>query len=189
MAEPSSEVLYRRFRDGDEQALTALIRLYEGELLRYIISIVENPADADELLTESFVNLGMSKAHFDSPAALKSYLFKIGKNLALKRLKQNERRSKTNYPIDELIMSIATDSTPEIDALREERQNQLTSAMEKLKPAHRDALRFVYFENASYQYAADLMGKSPRQVEGIIYRAKAALRKKLDSEGFEYADP
>ena len=188
MAELSSEVLYSRFRDGDEQALAALIRLYEGELLHYITGIVKNPSDADELLTESFVNLGMSQARFDSPAALKSYLFIIGKNLALKRLKQNERRGKANYPIDELIMSIATDSTPETDALREERQGQLMSAMGKLKAVHRDALRFVYFENASYQYAADLMGKTPRQVEGIIYRAKSALRKKLNSEGFEYAD-
>ena len=43
-----------------------------------------------------------------------------------------------------------------------------------------------FFEGLSNAEIADIMRKSKRQIENILYRAKAALRSVLEKEGFEY---
>jgi len=182
--------LYRRYVAGDENALAQLIAMYKAELTHHILNIVKNPLDADELLDECFVRLGLSGAHFKNSVALRSYLFTIGKNLALNRLKHNKRRHETSCPLEELLLHDQEDEgvSPEGHAIRMERKKQLLAAIEELKASHRDAIRYVYFENLSYQGAAEIMDKSPSQIADIIYRAKIVLRKKLERNGFIYAD-
>lgn len=184
----ASHDLYRRFVSGDERSLAILISMYKEELTRSIMGIVKNAQDADELLNECFVKLGLSGARFKNPYMLKTYLFTIGKNLALNRLKQNKRRNEASCPLDEFLVSEDKDLSPEALTILDERKEQLLAAMSGLKKSHRDALCYVYFDNLSYQGAAREMGKSPSQVADIIYRAKASLRKRLESEGFIYVD-
>ena len=86
--------LYRRFMESEGKSLSdlaGLVRLYGADLTRFIAGYVGNPNDAKDLMMDSFVKLGLSGAAFDNSTALKSYLFTIGKNLALNRWKYNER--------------------------------------------------------------------------------------------------
>ena len=58
--------------------------------------------------------------------------------------------------------------------------------METLNPDYRQVLYLTYFEELSNSEAARVMKKSCRQIENLLYRAKQALRSKLEKEGFEY---
>ena len=57
-----------------------------------------------------------------------------------------------------------------------------------MKPEHRNVLYLLYFEGMSYAEAGTVMNKGKRQIEGLAYRARASLKKKLESEGFTYAE-
>ena len=60
--------------------------------------------------------------------------------------------------------------------------------MRKLKPEYQQVLELIYFENMSSREAADVMKKSVRSIESILYRAKKALRSQLESEGYDDED-
>lgn len=61
-------------------------------------------------------------------------------------------------------------------------------AMDKLPEQYRQVLRLTFFEEFDNGEAAEIMQKTKRQVEMLIYRAKQALKAQLEKEGFEYEE-
>lgn len=182
----SGEALYRRALDRDQDALAALVDLYGGPLTAYIRGIVGNPHDAEELMVDAFVQLIRSKAVFTSNEALKAYLFKIGKHNALRHLEKYGKGRMTAEYLDILLENRGGSARPEAEMLRAEQRRQLDEAMEKLKPEHRQVLQLLFYENMSYADAGSVMHKTVRQIDGLAYRAKASLRKKLEKGGYTF---
>ena len=183
--------LYRRFLESENKSLSdleGLVRLYGADLTRFIAGYVGNPTDAKDLMMDSFVKLGLSGAAFDNSKALKSYLFTIGKNLALNRWKYNERDRRMLKPIENLLELAAEGDTPEDELIKRERNVQLDRAMNRLKREHREVLRLLYFEGASFTDTGHMMDRTLKQVYNLVYNAKCALKKNLESEGFTYGN-
>ena len=183
--------LYRRFLESETKSLSdlkGLVRLYGADLTRFIAGYVGNQNDAHDLMMDSFVKLSLSGAAFDNSAALKSYLFTIGKNLTLNRLKYNERDRRMLKPIEDLLELAAAGDTPEDEFIKRERSAQLDRAMNRLKREYREVLRLLYFEGASFIDAGAKMNRTAKQVYDLVYNAKRALKKNLESEGFTYGN-
>ena len=72
--------------------------------------------------------------------------------------------------------------------IHDENKKLLYGAMEDLHSDYRQVLYLVYFENFGVAETAEIMHKSERQVYNLLYRAKAALKKTLEKEGFEYEE-
>jgi len=183
--------LYCRFLESESKSLSdleGLVRLYGADLTRFIAGYVGNPNDAIDLMMDSFVKLGLSGAAFDNSTALKSYLFTIGKNLALNRWKHNERDRRMLKPIDDILESVAAGDSSEDEFIKREWSTQLDRAMNRLKREHREVLRLLYFEGASFTDAGSIMGRTAKQVYNLVYNAKRALKKNLEDEGFTYGN-
>ena len=56
-----------------------------------------------------------------------------------------------------------------------ERNQILHLCMDELNPDYREALYLTYFEGMSYQQAAEVMGKSVKQITNMVYRGKRAF--------------
>ena len=61
--------------------------------------------------------------------------------------------------------------------------------MDELNPDYREALYLTYFEGMSYLQAAEVMGKSVKQITNIVYRGKERLRGLLEREGITNVEP
>ena len=61
-------------------------------------------------------------------------------------------------------------------------------ALGRLNPTYAQVLYLIYFEGFSNNEAAKVMHKSKRQIEQLIYRAKASLRTELEKDGIEYEE-
>jgi len=180
-------VLYRRFLNGDEGAYRELIVLYEESLTLHIYKIVGNMRDAEDLSVDAFTALARDKGRFQGKSALKTYLFGIGRNLALCHIR--ERKNESHIPFeDSWVAAGEATALPEENLIRDERGTQLDLAMQKLKPEHRQVLRLLYFQNMSYAQAGEAMKKNERQIDGLAYRARTALKKRLESGGFTYEE-
>ena len=178
--------LHRRFLAGERDALTALVNLYSEDLTRFIYRIVGNYHDAEELMIDAFTQLMRNKDRINNHSALKSYLFTTGKNLALNFLKKNKRNPAIFEYIDSVLDYTGTDNAPDAELFRLEQKSQLDGAMDKLRPPHREVLKFIYYENKSYADAGAAMNKTVKQIDNLLYNAKAALKKILLSEDFFY---
>ena len=90
--------------------------------------------------------------------------------------------------IDDLSNYIAEETNVETEYLIKEQKITLHRIMREMKPEYFQVLYLVYFENFTNEEIAKIMKKNKRQIENLIYRAKAALKSELEKEGFEYEE-
>ena len=77
---------------------------------------------------------------------------------------------------------------PERDLLKAETNRTLYLCIGRLPPDYRQALTLSFFEELDNGQVAAVMKKNRRQVENLLYRAKAALKKELEKEGIGHED-
>lgn len=174
--------LYRRYLSGDDTAAEALIGLYKDGLMLYINRYTENIFTAEELMEEVFFRLLTRRPRFFGRSSFKTWLYAMARNLALDQLRRDSRRGE--LPEAELLQTQTADA--ERQYLKREQALRLHEAIKRLPPDYSRVLYLIYFEDFSNADAARVLGKSKRQVENLIYRAKLALRRQLETEGFVY---
>ena len=181
----TGEELFRRYLAGYSDAFETLVSLYDDELYHFINRIVNDYHDAKHLTIEAFAQLAIGGSKFANESSLKTYLFTIGKNLAARYMKK--RGAEQHISFEEVVGLLVDESeTPESYLEREENKRMLHEAMKGLKDDHRVILVLLYFEDMSYMQAGRAMRKSEKQIKQLAYRAKAALKKNLESGGFTY---
>ena len=178
---------YRRFRDkGDESGLAEIISDYNDGLIFYLTSIVGNIHTAEDLAEDTFVLLGTKKPRDKGKGSFKTWLYTIGRNIAIDYLRHSSKYSETN--LDDTPELASDEESLEAAYIREERKIAVHRAMRNLKPEYRQVLYLAYFEEFSNAETADVMNKSKRQIEALIYNAKKALKAELERSGFVYEE-
>ena len=176
---------YRRFRDdGDESGLVEIIREYRDGLIFYLNSIVGNIHIAEELAEDTFVLLGTKKPKDKGKGSFKTWLYTIGRNIALNHLRRNTRI--TQLSVDDCPELISEEDNLEKIYIREEQQIIVHRTLRQLKPEYRQILWLIYFEDFSNKEAAVVMKKSVHNIETLVYRARKSLKSQLEMEGFVY---
>ena len=176
---------YRRFLSGEKEGLSEIIRAYNDGLILYINSLIHNLSAAEELTADVFAELIAKKPRYSGRSTFKTWLFAIARNIAVDYIKRISRLSDT--PIDDMY-GINDGSDLEKRYVAEEQKLTLRKAVSELNPDYSQVLYLVYFEDFSNPEAAEIMKKSKRQIEKLLYNAKQALKKKLEKEGFVYED-
>ena len=174
---------YRRFLDGDKNALIDIISDYRESLVLFLSNYVTDFGLAEEIAEEVFVKLYVDKPKFGGRSSFKTWLFTIGKNASLDILKTRSKHK--DVPMDDFY-DAADRENIEQNYIRDEEKRQLLRALQKLNDDYRQVLYLVYFEEFSNTETAKIMGKSERQIRNLLYRSKESLRNILEREGFRY---
>lgn len=177
---------YRRFLDGDDEGLTEIVRNYKDGLIFYLNSFVNNIFTAEELMEETFFKLIVKKPRFSEKYSFKTWLYTIGRNVAIDYLRHQSRFSDTL--IKEMENALSDEYDLEKFYIEEERKITVHRALKRLNPEYKQILWLIYFENFSHSEAAAIMKKNSRQVKNLVYRAKKALKSELEKEGFIYEE-
>ena len=177
---------YRRFLDGDDEGVVEIIRDYKDGLILYLNGYVNNIFVAGDLMEETFVKLVTKKPKFTAKYAFKTWLYTIGRNVAIDYLRHHKKMADT--PIDELENCLVEEESVERSYLQEEQKIALHRALRELNADYRQVLYLTYFDGFSNADAAVAMNKSRRQIENLLYRAKKALKAQLEKENFVYEE-
>ena len=165
--------LIDRLRQGDEEALRALLRRHTP-LLRYVLKpLLPDERDREECLADISMKLWQNASLYDEKrGSFRTWLTVLARNSALNRLR-------AQHPED---VTLHEDGSAEDALLRRERQQQLTAALLRL-PSDERALfyRKYWYRQPTAQIAAEL-GLSPRAVEGRLYRIRQKLRQELGGD-------
>ena len=176
-------VYYRRFLEGDRDAIIDIIADYREGLVLFINSFVDNICIAEEIAEDTFVKICTDRPKFSGKCSFKTWIFTIGKNAALNSIKKKSRHPEV--PMDDLY-DVADKENIERNYIKGEDKLHLARALEKLNDDYRQVLHLVYFEDFSNNETAKIMGKSERQIRNLLYRAKESLKNILEKEGFRY---
>jgi RNA polymerase sigma-70 factor (ECF subfamily) len=91
-----------------------------------------------------------------------------------------------DLPISDYGDLLADERSLEEEYIKNEEKIILHRAIKSLSRDYSAVLYLVYFEEMSNEDAAKVLGKNKRQIENLLYRAKTALKTKLEKEGFTY---
>lgn len=176
--------LYRRYLNGDDGAVEELIGEYKDGLMLYLNRYTENIFLAEELMEETFFRLLTRCPRFFGRSSFKTWLYAMARNLALDYLRRSSRIQELTGT--DRIRAETQGADLERQYLKREQTIRLHDAIKKLPQTYGQVLYLIYFEDFSNAEAARVLGKTKRQIENLSYRAKQALRRQLEMEGFSY---
>ena len=176
----SDETIYLRFLSGETEAFDALMLRYGDSLTVYLNAMLHNWQDAEDLMIEAFARIMVKKPAIRS-GGFKAYLFKTGRNLAL-RYASKRGRAQT-FALEELTEELSSPEHTEGYYLDAEHKQALHRCLNRLDPEYREALWLVYMEELSYRQTSRVLGIKEKKLDHLLERGKRALRQELEKEG------
>ena len=174
----TDERLFEQLVAGDQEALRPLMECYGDALTLYVNGYVHDLDTAEDIMIEAFSRMIIKRPQL-SEGGFRLYLYKVARNLALRHVRLRARFMN----IGDLDEEPESDERVEDGILHDERARALYRCLDKIPADYREALYLVYIENMSYDDAGAIMRKSRKQVDNLVQRGKAAMRKQLGEEG------
>src|SRR5262245_17967026 len=155
-----------------EQAIELLFREHYAMLYRTAYSLLDNPADAEDVPQTIFLRLLRSGLPLELHKNPKGYLYRAAVNLSLNVIR-NRKRQRLIGGAERL--EIAIDSSHTNAA--EDAHQRLAAAIAELQPEAAHVLLLRYVHNYSDAEIAKVLGASRGSVAMRLLRARARLKK------------
>jgi RNA polymerase sigma-70 factor (ECF subfamily) len=176
-----------RLAAGHDAALNDLMARHSHRLFCYLVRILGNESEADDLAQETFVRVYFHRARFRPAAKFSTWLFSIATNLARDRLRWRARHPAVSITAEEpdsergLEHALPADSPTPAETLESaERSAAVRRAVAELPEELRLPLLLAEYEGQSHAEIAAVLDCSTKAVEMRIYRARQQLRARLD---------
>ena len=163
----------------EREALPMLDQLY-GAALR----MTRNPADASDLVQETFVKAFAAWASFTQGTNLKAWLYRILTNTYINNYRKKQRRplvtSADEVTDNQLYTSSSHDSTglesAEVEALKAMPNSRISDALNSLNEDYRMVVYYADVEGMAYKEIAEVMGIPIGTVMSRLHRGRKQLR-------------
>ena len=168
-----------RLRRGDLNALSELITRYQNRLYRYLLRIVRQPAEADDLFQQTWLRVLEKVRSFDASRNFDAWLFTLARNLAIDHLRRNRPQSldeplaNNSYGETAADRIPSEDSTPLDHALAAERRTEISEAMAALPLTYREVLTLRFEDEMKIEEIAQVIAVP-------LSTAKSRLRRSLE---------
>jgi RNA polymerase sigma-70 factor, ECF subfamily len=153
MADISDAQLLAQFRDGDESALELLFERYETPVFQFLVGMLRNHHQAEDVLQETFVR-ALERLDGVDPDHLRGWLFTVAYHqamLAKRRLKKHPGRIANRNGLTD------PNPGPLNRAEQQDDAHRLQELLEQLPPGQREVIRQRVYEGKRFrEIAADL---------------------------------
>jgi RNA polymerase sigma-70 factor, ECF subfamily len=171
---------------GEESAFNGLIDRHATRLFHYLVRLLQNESEAEELAQESFVRVFRNAHRFNPKQRFSTWLYSLAINLVRDRHRRHTRHPHVplhsqSSPTGPLIQDTLTAPQPDPAAQLESAEivDAVRQAVAELPDDLRIPLILAEYDNASYKEIATILGTSPKAVEMKLYRARKLLRARL----------
>jgi RNA polymerase sigma-70 factor, ECF subfamily len=176
-----------QLRRGDLDALSALLARYQNRLYRYLLRMVRQPAEAEDLFQQTWLRVAEKIHSYDQRRNFEAWLFTLARNLAIDHLRR-VRPESLDEPIgdggsgESAATRLVSHETPALDrVLARERSSRLADAMEMLPVIQREVLTLRFEEEMKLEEIAEILGAPLSTVKTRLRRGLEHLRGKLES--------
>jgi RNA polymerase sigma-70 factor (ECF subfamily) len=139
---------------------------------RYLVCRGLRPADAEEVVQETFLRLYRHLTRRGSRTNLRGWIFEVARNAA-----RDRRRSahwQRTVALDPAAGIVDPQSGPEDQAIHQERGRKLQEAIERLSLAQRECI-LLRISGLRYREIAEVLGINVASVGELVERATARL--------------
>jgi RNA polymerase sigma-70 factor (ECF subfamily) len=197
------EGLLLGLRDRDEEAFVELLHRHGGGMLRVARTYARNDSVAEEIVQETWLNVLKGVDRFEGRSSLRTWIFAILANCALKRLEKEGQLVSINSLADENDEGVGLDErffpathprwagmwstlvtswdrVPDEELLGSEARNRLQTVLKSLPS--RQATVFVLrdVEGWPSKEVSDLLDVSTENQRVLLHRARAQVRASME---------
>ena len=176
-----------QLRRGDLDALSSLLARYQNRLYRYLLRMVRQPAEAEDLFQQTWLRVAEKIHSYDQRRNFEAWLFTLARNLAIDHLRR-VRPESLDEPAghdasgESAAARLVSHETPALDrVLARERSSRLADAMEMLPVIQREVLTLRFEEEMKLEEIAEILGAPLSTVKTRLRRGLEHLRGKLES--------
>jgi len=179
--------IIKRVCDGEREAFYELVHPYERMVYATAISVVKNPADAEEVAQEAVLKAFSNLASFRAESKFSTWILQITYNEAKMRLRK--ARSHLYESIDDSQPGEDADYWPKDFAdwrpipselfERDEVRQAIQNATNSLRPMYRVVFVLRDVQNLSTKETATILGISETAVKIRLLRARLQMRDTL----------
>ncbi len=164
-----------RARDGDEDALRLLYLLYADNVFGYVLAIVKDEHDAEDITSEVFARLSRALTHYQvSATPFAAWLLRVARNAALDHL-----RAQRSVP-----RAVVRARTEDFEMQAGERLAGLRSALESLPSDQRQVMLLRLVAGLTPSEVAERLDRSVDAVHALQHRARRRLQSELTQAGW-----
>ena len=179
--DPSDEALLAGFATGDPRTAAAFVRRFQGRVYGLAMTIVRQPAIAEEVSQETFTRVYRHAGNYDArKGRVSTWLLSIARNLAI-----DHTRLKRLDPVDPDVIAAEIsieNQVPGADemGIQPDERDQLRSAIGDLPDDQRRALVMAAYMGRTAREISDLDGVPLGTVKTRIRTAMLKLRSELE---------
>ena len=144
--------------------------------VRSIIRLITKETNED-LEQEVFVKVWKNSDKYKEQGSFKSWINTIAKNVSKDYLKSVQKRNQDAITNDDEVLNTIKDkkSTPELRVISNDRQRQITEAIDTLKPKFREVVMLCEIYGYTYEEAAFKLKCPIGTIKSRLYNAKKEL--------------
>ncbi len=173
------ELLVQRFRSGDTEALTRLIRRFHPKLVRMIGYQIRDNGPAEDIAQECWYAIIKRLPDLDLRIGFHAWAASIARRKAIDWIRSQQRSRKR---ADELRHQSESGSTSDSVDETGERVEMVRDGIRQLPPTQRIVLEMFYLENLSLREIAGVLRISSGTVKSRLFYARENLRKLIDTQ-------
>lgn len=158
-----------------------LKEIINGNYVKTIIKRITNEYNED-LEQEVYLKVWKNSEKYHEQGNLKAWVSTIAANVSKDYLKSSQKKlSQNTVDDDEAILKIADKkTTPELKLIQNERQKQISEAINNLKPKLKEVIMLSEIQNYTYEEISIKLKCPIGTVKSRIYNAKKELANKLE---------
>jgi len=175
MTNAEDDILVRRAWQADPESFGQLCRRYYHPLVAVADSILLDHHLAEDAAQETLAQACRQLPKLKQPARFGPWVAAICRNVAKDMLRD---RMKQRVP--------AEDCDPQTPDCGEDRQKEvLAEALQQLPPPLREVVFLRFYNDFSYEKMAQVLGATPKSIDGRLRRAKKRIAAFMKAKGFE----
>lgn len=187
LAGEDEHALILRAQRGDRAAFTDLVRLYDRQVLRLVLKVVQSPEEARDLYQEAFLKTYRSLNRFRYESQFATWLYRLVMNVCYDHLRRQKTRNEVQAPAAEdgelEFFHGLPDNSPVGDPERTLRSGEIRSRIEKalarLGERERMVFELRHFQGMKLRAIGELCGTTEETAKNSLFRATQKLRLEL----------
>lgn len=169
--ETSDEQLMQAVAEGDLAAFNELVLRYQHLAWKTAYRFLRDAMEAEDVAQDAFLRILKAAPRYRTKANFRAYFYQVLTHLCI----DSSRKRKPLSSADNIQEVADLSPNPTENLIEKERRAQVRQALDILPPNQKAAIILKHYEGLSYAEIAQILGVTPKAVEGLISRAGASL--------------
>ena len=177
--------LIEKLKSGDSEAVVELYTTYADRIYSLVFNQVDRNRDAaQDIVQETFLAASKSASKFHGRSKVYTWLYSIAHRKVADFYRRKKREARYQTESSDGHLDPGSGGEPLVTEIMEaeEKNRSIQETLSSLPLHYKEVLILKYVEEMPVAEISQVMGRSPKSVEGLLTRARRELRDRLAAQ-------